>query len=44
MKRVFSKYQAAGVTQSLLMDLPGLAHEYPNADQLAQAIEFLDAR
>jgi predicted esterase len=44
MKRLFSKYQAAGVTRSLLMDLPGFAHEYPNADQLAQAIEFLDAR
>jgi predicted esterase len=44
MKRLFAKYQAAGVTQSLLMDLPGFAHEYPNADQLAQAIDFLDAR
>jgi predicted esterase len=44
MRRIFSKYQAAGVTQSLLMDLPGFGHEYPNAGQLKQAIEFLDAR
>jgi predicted esterase len=44
MRRVFSKYQAAGVTQALLMDLPAFAHEYPNAEQLGQAIDFLDAR
>lgn len=44
MKRVFSKYQAAGVKNALLMDLPGFGHEYPNAEQLAKAIEFLDAR
>lgn len=42
MRRVFSKYQAAGVTQTLLMDLPGFGHEYPNAEQLGQAIAFLD--
>jgi predicted esterase len=44
MRRVYSKYLKAGVRQSLLMDLPGFAHEYPNAEQLAQAIDFLDAR
>jgi hypothetical protein len=44
MRRVYAKYLTAGVTQSLLMDLPGFAHEYPNAGQLAQAIDFLDAR
>jgi predicted esterase len=44
MRRVYSKYLKAGVTQSLLMDLPGFAHEYPNAEQLAQALDFLDAR
>jgi predicted esterase len=43
-RRVFSRYQSIGLTASLLMDLPGFAHEYPNADQLRQAIEFLDAR
>lgn len=44
MRRAYSKYQRAGVTQALLMDLPGLGHEYPNAEQLGQAIDFLDAR
>jgi hypothetical protein len=44
MRRVYARYQAKGVTESLLLDLPGFAHEYPNAAQLAQAVEFLDAR
>jgi predicted esterase len=44
MRRVVEKYQAAGVHQVLLMDLPGFGHEYPNAEQLGQAIDFLDAR
>ncbi len=44
MRRVYSKYQAAGVTQVLLMDLPEFGHEYPNAEQLGQAIDFLDTR
>ncbi len=44
MRRVVEKYQAAGVHQVLLMDLPGFGHEYPNADQLRQAIDFLDER
>jgi hypothetical protein len=43
MKRVFFRYQAEGITQSLFIDLPGFGHEYPNAEQLRQAIEFLDA-
>jgi hypothetical protein len=44
LKRLFAKYQAAGVTHALLMDLPDFGHEYPNAEQLARAIDFLDAR
>jgi predicted esterase len=44
MRRVFSKYQAAGASKILLMDLPGFGHEYPNAGQLCRAIDFLDAR
>jgi predicted esterase len=44
MKSVFKRYQSAGLTSSRLMDLPGFAHQYPNADQLAAAIDFLDAR
>lgn len=44
MKRVFSRYRSNGLNSSLLMDLPGYAHEYPNVEQLGQAIDFLDAR
>jgi len=44
MKRVFSRYRRKGLESSLLMDLPGYAHEYPNAEQLGHAIDFLDAR
>jgi predicted esterase len=44
MRRVFTRYQSGGLTGSLLMDLPAFAHEYPNAEQLGQAIDFLDAR
>ena len=44
MRRVYEKYQAAGVTQVLLMDLPAFGHEYPNAEQLGVGLDFLDAR
>jgi predicted esterase len=44
MRRVFSRYQSTGLTASLLMDLPDFGHEYPNAERLGQAIDFLDAR
>jgi predicted esterase len=44
MRRVFSRYQSIGLRASLLMDLPAFAHEYPNAEQLGLAIDFLDAR
>jgi len=44
MKRLFAKYRAAGVKNALLMDLPDFGHEYPDAEQLGQAIDFLDAR
>ncbi|HEV7608225.1 MAG TPA: PHB depolymerase family esterase [Steroidobacteraceae bacterium] len=44
MKRLFAKYQAAGMTQAMLMDLPGFGHEYPDAEQFGKAIDFLDAR
>jgi predicted esterase len=44
MKQVFSRYQSGGLTSSLLMDLPAFAHEYPSAEQLGSAIDFLDAR
>jgi poly(3-hydroxybutyrate) depolymerase len=41
-KAIYRKYQSAGVEQVLLMDLPDFGHEYPNADQLAEAINYLD--
>jgi len=41
--RVFSRYRSNGLNSSLLMDLPGYGHEYPNVEQLGQAIDFLDA-
>jgi pimeloyl-ACP methyl ester carboxylesterase len=44
MKRLFARYQAAGVTHALLMDLPAFGHEYPNAEQFGKAVDFLDAR
>ena len=44
MKRVFSRYRSSGLSGSLLMDLAEFGHEYPNTEQLGQAIDFLDAR
>ena len=44
MKSVFSRYRKKGLASSLLLDLPGYAHEYPNVEQLGRAIDFLDAR
>jgi dienelactone hydrolase len=44
MRKVFTRYQEAGATRSLLLDLPGLGHEFPDGAQLERAREFLDAR
>jgi predicted esterase len=44
MQRMYSKYRQAGVTKSMLMDLPHFGHQFPNAEQLGKAIDFLDAR
>ena len=44
MKSVYSRYRKKGLNASLLMDIPGYAHEYPNLEQLGQAIAFLDDR
>jgi dienelactone hydrolase len=43
-KSVYSRYRRNGLDSSLLMDIPGYAHEYPNVAQLGQAIDFLDGR
>ena len=42
MKSVFSRYRKKGLASSLLMDIPGYAHVYPNVEQLEQEIAFLD--
>ena len=44
MKSVAGRYGKAGVTELLLMDEPGLAHELATPEQLARAIDFLEAR
>jgi predicted esterase len=44
MKQVFARYKSSGLASALLMDLPAFAHEYPNAEQLGSALDFLDAR
>ena len=41
-KRIHKKYRHAGVDQTLLMNLRHFGHEYPDAEQLNRAIEFLD--
>ena len=44
MQRMYKKYRGAGITQALLMDLRHFGHQFPNAEQLGQAIDFLDVR
>ena len=44
MRRVFARYRSSGLTRSLLMDLPDFGHAYPDAGQLGEALDFLDAR
>lgn len=41
-RRIYRKYERAGIEGILLMDLPRLGHEYPNADDFDRALEFLD--
>jgi hypothetical protein len=42
MKGVYSRYRKKGLAGSLLMDIPGYGHQYPNVEQLGEAIAFLD--
>jgi hypothetical protein len=42
MKSVYSRYRKNGLDASLLMDISGYGHEYPDIEQLGQAIDFLD--
>lgn len=41
MRQLATRYQHAGVTQLLLMDLPDYGHEYPDAGQMSQALDYL---
>ncbi len=43
-RRVYSRYLDAGVTQSHLLDLQDFEHQYPDADELDAALELLDRR
>lgn len=42
-RRIYRKYDRAGIEGILLMDLPGLGHEYPQASDFDRALEFLDS-
>ena len=44
MQRMYKNYRQAGVSEAMLMDLPHFGHQFPNAEQLGKAIDFLDAR
>jgi hypothetical protein len=42
MRHVHARYRRAGVQQTLLLDLPHFAHQYPGADDFERALTFLD--
>jgi len=44
MLRVFARYQEAGLQRTKLMDIPRFGHQNPSAAELAEALDFLDAR
>jgi hypothetical protein len=44
MQRMYTNYRQAGIRDAMLMDLPHFGHQFPNAEQLGRAIDFLDAR
>ena len=43
-RRVFSRYVDAGVSQAHLIDLDDFDHQYPDAEQLDAALDLLDRR
>jgi poly(3-hydroxybutyrate) depolymerase len=43
MRLVSRRYRQSGVSKLLLIDLPDFAHQLPDAAQLAQALDFLEA-
>lgn len=44
MQRLYKNYRQAGISEAMLMDIRHFGHQYPNAEQLGKAIDFLDAR
>ena len=44
MREVFAHYGKAGATHVKLLDLPHFGHEYPTAEDVGTALDFLDAR
>lgn len=41
MRRLFARYQRAGLSNSLMIDQPGFGHEYPDAMILEQSLDYL---
>ena len=41
-RRVYRRYDKAGVPHIKLMVIPDMGHENPDAEHLAEALEFLD--
>jgi poly(3-hydroxybutyrate) depolymerase len=41
---VHKRFVAAGIARAHLMDIPGFSHQYPDAAQLDDALELLDAQ
>jgi hypothetical protein len=41
-RHVHKRYRKAGIRQTLLLDLPSFAHQYPGADDFERALAFLD--
>jgi predicted esterase len=44
MRAIYRKYVESGAKNALLMDLRKFGHEYPNAEQLKRALDFLDGQ
>ena len=43
MTHIHERYRKAGVSQTLLLDLPRFAHQYPDATDFESALVFLDS-
>ncbi len=41
MRELSARYQRAGMTNTLLFDLPNFSHEYPGAKVLERALDYL---